>query len=174
MTSQNVEQLWLEYHPKVYGYFFRRVNNRLDVEDLTSITLSVFVEKVLNPDIVINSPQGFLWKIAHNQLLVFINLKTKSPLPATTLEDFENYQPEQISIETTEAQALKFRKEKLLECVQNQLTETESFIVEKLIMEDVKAVDLAKQTKQKPENIRQKLSRSLKKLRDKCKQIWES
>ena len=174
MTVENVEQLWLEYHPKVYGYFFRRVNNRQDVEDLTSITLSVFVEKILNPNILIKSPQGFLWKIAHNQLLVFINLKSKNAIAVTTFEDFENYKPEEISVETTQAQSLKFRKEKLLECVQNQLSETELYIVKKLIMDDIKAVDLARQTKQKPENIRQKLSRSLKKLRDKCKKIWEN
>lgn len=174
MTTKNIEQLWLEYHPKVYGYFFRRVNNRLDVEDLTSITLEVFMDNILNPNKQIQNTHGFLWKIAHNQLLVFINTKTKKPIPVSLNEDLENYRPTEITIENQSAENLNIRKQKLLECVQNQLSSEEIDLVEKIIMEDQKAVNLAVELNLKPENIRQKLSRSLKKLREHCRQVWEN
>jgi DNA-directed RNA polymerase specialized sigma24 family protein len=35
MQDSDVEKQWSEYYPKVYGYFFRRLNSREDVEDLT-------------------------------------------------------------------------------------------------------------------------------------------
>ena len=33
------DNLFEIHYPKIYGYFFRRVNNQVDVEDLTMITI---------------------------------------------------------------------------------------------------------------------------------------
>ena len=55
ITESSLFALWDELYPKVYAYFLRRVDNRLDVEDLTSITLTSFLEKYRrNPDKINN------------------------------------------------------------------------------------------------------------------------
>jgi hypothetical protein len=32
MTQKQIQNNWEEYYPKVFGYFFRRLNNQADVE----------------------------------------------------------------------------------------------------------------------------------------------
>ena len=172
MNSYNIEKLWMEYYPKVYGYFFRRVSNRVDIEDLTSITLEIFMDNILNPEKQIRNRNGFLWKIAHNQLLVFINTKSKKPILFNFDEDMDSFSPSEIMIENQVAEDLVMRKQKLMNCVKNQLKMEDVYLVEKIVMEDNKAVDVAKELDLRPENVRKKISRSLKKLRENCKQIW--
>ncbi len=169
MTPFEIEQLWLEYHPKVYGYFYRRLSNRLDVEDLTSVTLTVFIDKLSDNQNQIQSPHGYLWKIAHNQMLKFITTKSKQPI-YTNLD--ENFDLEEEKVENYRSEHLEERLQHLMNCVKNHLTGQDYLIVENVIMQDKKAVDVAKELNLKPDNVRQKLSRNLKKLREKCKQLW--
>jgi RNA polymerase sigma factor (sigma-70 family) len=77
-TLANIDQLWSEYYPKVYGYFFRRVNNRVDVEDLTSIVLTEFFNNTLDNPKILN-PHGYLWSIAYFRLIDHIRTKSKTP-----------------------------------------------------------------------------------------------
>jgi len=170
MTQSQITETWNEYYPKIYGYYFRRLSNQADVEDLTSITLTSFLEVLINPDKQLANPHGFLWKIAHNQLCVFIKNKTKNPIPISLNENFE-IDPE---IEDYKSGYQTQRVSKLMECVQNSLTGIDKLIVTQVILYDQKAVDVAKEINLKPENVRQKLSRSLKKLRQTCIQIWKS
>ena len=82
MNNQTLQQKWDVYYPKVYGYFFRRVNNKTDVEDLTSMVLHKFFEVLINPEksATLNNKNGYLWKIAHNHLVDFIKNKQKRPI----------------------------------------------------------------------------------------------
>jgi DNA-directed RNA polymerase specialized sigma24 family protein len=77
MSNFNINAEWEIYYPKVYGYFFRRLNNRLDVEDLTSLVLSQFFQTLLDQEKAsrILNQNAYLWKIARNQLATFIDTK---------------------------------------------------------------------------------------------------
>jgi RNA polymerase sigma factor (sigma-70 family) len=176
MTEVNIEKLWMEYYPKVYGYFFRRLNSRLDIEDLTSVTLTVFLNALTNSDKKIQNKNAYLWKIAHNQLLVFIHAKSTKPLPIS-IDDDNNFVANEVFSDETEdnrSEGLKSRIAKLMQCVKNHLNQNEVFIVEQIVMEDKKATEVAISLNLNADNVRQKLSRSLKKLRRQCTQIWEN
>jgi RNA polymerase sigma factor (sigma-70 family) len=168
--QMDAKQLWEEYYPSVYGYFFRRVNNREDVEDLTSIVMTAFLDNLLNTEKSIQNPHGLLWKIAHNQLALFIRNKNKNPM-AIGLEDTDF----EIDREIEDQRSFHYRDrvEILMECANKQLKDIELFIVEQIIMLDKKATQISDQIQLSSQNTRQKLSRSLKKLRQNCLQIWQ-
>ncbi len=169
MTPFEVQNLWQEYYPKVFGYFFRRISNREDVEDLTSLTLTAFVDNLTNKSI--QNPHAFLWKIAHNQLLVFIRFKQKQPIPISLEEDFE------VEVEATDNsqnQHALDRIKNLMHCVEQNLSGIELIIVKGIIQEERSSAELATELNLKADNVRQKLSRSLKKLREKCTELWQN
>lgn len=90
MNEIEIQKLWNTYYPKVYGYFFRRVTSISDVEDITSIVLTSFFKTLLDPEKhqKIQNLDYYLWKIAHNQLASFINLKSKQPIFVSLEEEF--------------------------------------------------------------------------------------
>ena len=171
ITESSLFALWDELYPKVYAYFLRRVDNRLDVEDLTSITLTSFLEKYRrNPD-KINNKYAFLWKIAHNQLCLFIKTKSKNFIPISLENEMEEKNID-IEVENYRSSELQKRIEKLIQCVETNLKNPELQIVKRVIMNDEKSVNLSQELNLTPANIRQKLSRSLKKLKTKCQSVW--
>ena len=60
----------------------------------------------------------------------------------------------------------------LMQCVELNLKGLEFKIIQQVIMFDLKSVDVAKDLNLKPENVRQIVSRSLKKLKAKCLDLW--
>jgi RNA polymerase sigma factor (sigma-70 family) len=165
-------KLWSEYYPKVYGYYYRRVNNRQDCEDLTSLVLTNFINKMTDPDKQIQSPNGYLWRSAHNHLINFIKSKSIHP----TIVGIEGDVVDVIDQEVENHRSDNYNQKvsELLECVQNQLQGVELQIVEEVVMNDKKSVDVAKTINLSAQNTRQKLSRSLKKLRQKCLDLWQT
>ena len=55
-----ITNLWNELYPRVYGYFYRRIDNQTAVEDLTASVLSSFLKNVENGKIKKNN-FGYLW-----------------------------------------------------------------------------------------------------------------
>jgi RNA polymerase sigma factor (sigma-70 family) len=168
VTPVQINRLWQEYYPKVYGYFYRRLDNRQDVEDLTSVTLGAFLDQLDQKDIA--NPPAFLWKIAHNQLLVWIRNKSRKPMMVSFDEAF--HVSTQDEVEYMYSPYLKERKTLLLDCIAKHANPEEQLLMERLILEDERAVDMAKDLGLKPETIRQRLSRCFKKLRVECKKLW--
>jgi RNA polymerase sigma factor (sigma-70 family) len=166
----DAKQLWEEYYPSVYGYFFRRVNNRIDVEDLTSCVMTVFLDNMLDKDKQIQNPHGFLWKIAYNHLAQFIRTKSKQVM-SIGLEDTDF----EVSAEIEDRRSFHYQAkiQDLMTCVQKNLKDIELVIIEQVVMLDRKATEVCVELGLSAENTRQKLSRSLKKLRKNCLDIWQ-
>jgi RNA polymerase sigma factor (sigma-70 family) len=161
------DNLWEEYYHRVFGYFFRRLNLRQDVEDLTSVTICAWFE-ALSKGKVINQ-HAFLWKIAHNQLCGFINQKSKNPLPISWEDEIANYDQE---AEQSRSSYYLGKMQNLSECIQNQLTDQNYQIVYKSILEDKKSYEVATEMGITSDNVRQILSRSIRKLKERCKALW--
>jgi len=173
MTTINLDAEWQIYYPKVYGYFFRRVNNRLDVEDLTSLVLTYFFEAITNPEKAakIKSPNAYLWKIAYNQLVVFIKQKSKNPIPIGLDDNFEIADE---SMDNTRSTNYIERSKKLLECINSTLSGLDLIIVTKSLIEDWTSPKVAEELNLTAVNVRKRLSRAVSKLRAKCKMVWQN
>jgi RNA polymerase sigma factor (sigma-70 family) len=176
MNTQNLEENWNYYYPKVYGYFFRRLNNRSDVEDLSSVVMTKFFEvlsdeqKSVNLNSNPNSKNAYLWKIAYNSLANFINHKQKTPPYFSIDDDFIGIDS---SLEKEYSKHFQERVANLMLCVENSIAGIEYEIVKQSIFEDKTSIELSDFFGLKPATIRQKLCRSLKKLRLKCKKLWQ-
>lgn len=119
-SRATIDTHWAEYYPKVYGYFFRRVENKTDVEDLTSIVLTEFFNHVLdNPQV--RNPHAYLWKVAYHHLVNFVRRKGKRPttIPLepkhTSTED-----PRRLETEL-EAKTLSRKFERILQDAKTEL-----------------------------------------------------
>jgi len=164
---------WQARYDQVYGYFYRRVSSRADVEDLTMETLEnfYFTEKK------IDSPNAFLWGIARNKILEYIRYKGKNQFQELfeDKEDFDGSNANQLQdewLENYRSSEYHAKLERLKECAKNQLSELDLEIVNLSILEDFKSLEVAQKLSISAQNARQRLSRALKKLRDKCKEIW--
>lgn len=177
MDEQTLREEWEYYYPKVYGYFFRRVNNRLDVEDLTSLVLSNFFGTLLdeNKAVQIQNKNAYLWSICRNALLNFIYYKQKDI--TVSLEDIDHsltleQSVQSRSIENFYSQHYQSRLQNLLECLRKQLSALEYQIIEMSFLQEMTSKQIAEKVNLTATNVRQKISRSLKKVRDKCKKLW--
>lgn len=149
---------WNYWYDCVYVYFYRRVNNRIDVEDLTMETLETYFLYTKK----IESREAFVWGIAKRKMLEYIRKKDKNKI----LNLDENYEEKIFS------NNFNLKIESLKKCIQNELSTQDQEIVELSIMSDFSSQNVAEKLNLTAANVRQKLSRSLKKLRQKCKQIW--
>jgi DNA-directed RNA polymerase specialized sigma24 family protein len=77
MSLTLADSLWETYYPRVFAYFYKRLNIREDVEDLTSLTMTSFMDGMLDESKQIAKPDAYLWRIAHNQLALFLRDKYK-------------------------------------------------------------------------------------------------
>jgi RNA polymerase sigma factor (sigma-70 family) len=171
MTEFNLDSEWEIYYPKVYGYFLRRITNRMDVEDLTSVVLTEFFGVLTNQEKrqKITNQNAYLWKVAYNHLADFIKNNQKRPLPI--IYD-ENFQAEDQSLEKFVSKEYKDRVSNLVNCAKEQLKTDDFEILVMSIFEEKTSKEVAENLKMSSDNIRQRLSRGLKKLREKCRQIW--
>jgi RNA polymerase sigma factor (sigma-70 family) len=144
LNLKNVDEVYNDFYPKVYGYFLRRVNNKQDVEDLRVKTLTKFFVNMLNAEkrSKIESPLGYLWKISSNSLIDFIHsksaVKNKYFLGLDENNDYKDP-------ETTVEYSITYKDglQRLDKCIKNQLKEKDRFLVEALILEERKAVEVA-------------------------------
>jgi RNA polymerase sigma factor (sigma-70 family) len=165
-------KLWVEFYPKVFGYYFRRVNNRQDCEDLTSLVLTSFVQKMIDPDTSIQNPHGYLWRSAHNHLVNYIKSKSVGPTMVGIEGEIEDVIDE--GYEMLRSIHYRDKIQNLMECAKNQLKEIELKIIEEVVICDKKAPAVAVEIGLTPENVRQRLSRGLKKLRIQCLDLWQN
>jgi|LakMenE01Jun11ns_1017448.scaffolds.fasta_scaffold9820187_2 RNA polymerase sigma factor (sigma-70 family) len=149
---------WNYWYDCVYAYFYRRVSNRIDVEDLTMETLETYFLYAKE----IESKEAFIWGIAKRKMLEYIRRKDKTKV--STLD--ENYEEKSFSNE------FNLKLENLKKCIQSQLSNQDQEIIEMSVMSDFSSQNVAEKLNLTAANVRQKLSRSIKKLRQKCRQVW--
>jgi len=162
MASQVTQQQYQEVYHKVYGYFFRRLDNRTDVEDLTCTTVAdyfLYSKPVQNP-------HALLWTIARNKLFQFIRKKTREPIVGWS----DSIDPE--NIEITYSHTYLQCTEELIEIAKKHLKPIDFDVVELCVFCDFDSNRAAKELGITSSNVRQKLSRSLKKLRNHYQTLW--
>lgn len=165
MPRQISQKEWDYWYDKIYGYFYRRLNDEYRVEELTSQTLNAF----LLTDQKIEHINAFIWKTARFKFLDYLDSKKTRQSQLEFSSDLEDYSQEP---------DLKYnsyylsRLESLKKCIQNQLSDRDVAIIEMCIMYDFNSQEAAKELNMTDQNVRQRLSRGLKKVRQECREIW--
>jgi RNA polymerase sigma factor (sigma-70 family) len=159
-NNQLTQEIYDHWYSRIYGYFYRRLESQSDVREMTADTLTDFFTYQKE----IENPKSFIFKIAENKLKSFIKNKSNKPFVA----DIDEVD------ETTASYSSHYfeRSSALVDCAKNQLKPEQFSIVEMCVLCDFTAVRTAEELNLSSTNVRQILSRSLKKLREKCKQLW--
>lgn len=162
MTEIEIQKLWNVYYPKVYGYFFRRVTSVSDVEDITSIVLTGFFKTLLDSEKYqkIKNIDNYLWKIAHNQLASFINLKSKQPIFVGLEEEFV------VGVEHKTINKLKLHNQtqSIFSFAEKNFNQTDVQILRLNLEEELNSTQIGQKLNMKPATVRQKLKRAISKL----------
>jgi len=159
MTNNNppTQQEYDAWYAKIYGYFYRRVNTVTQARDLTNDTLADFFLYSKQME----NPKALIFQMAKNRLSNFIRSKTRHPGPI----DIDNF-------EFSYSDHYKKRGEYLIQCAKKNLDERQFAVVEMCILCDFTSKKVSEELQVSSVNVRQILSRSLKKIKEKCKQIW--
>ncbi len=169
-NDTNIQTQWEYWYPRVYGYFYKRISSKVEVEDLTANTLStVFLAKN-----VVNI-QGYMWKVAHNYLVRYIDLKTKSPI-VVSWDENQNWIPDQDTLQVenkTVSSVYSTKMANLRLCTENQLASDEDkTLVQLSVFEEKNSTQIGNYLNLKPGTVRQKLARLLLKIKTHCTALW--
>lgn len=166
MTESEANKIWERWYPLVYGYFFRRINKRQDVEEMTANTISSLILKE-----GVTNPQAFTWQTARNQLKLYYTKKAKQP-GIVNIEDLSlETESFKHSDKVYSENYLAFIN-RLKDCLSRNLSDLEKKIVNMAVVEEEKSNYIAETLNLKPATVRQKLRRSILKLKEKCVGIW--
>ncbi len=175
ISKKDISEAWDYWYPLVYGYFYRRLNNQQDVEDLTSNVLTAFflAENVENP-------KGFIWQTAKNQQYKFIDNKNRSPFTVILEENTDFQTQDYAHFESVEENENKYSEhyeakiQQLIECCKKQLTGEDYNIVAESIIDNKNSTQIGIKYNLKSATVRQKLKRSFSKLKSGCTELWIS
>jgi RNA polymerase sigma-70 factor (ECF subfamily) len=170
MTTAEIQETWRDLYPKVFGYFYRRITVREDIEDLTSIVLTSYLDKMMDETTQLENPYGYLWRVAHNQLVNYIRKKSKNPVAVAVDDTFQLIDE---SLEEKRSKAYTDRLDTLKQCMENTVSGDDLKIISLAILEEEKSPVIAKKLNIKADAVRQKLSRAVKKIRKHCLEIWK-
>jgi RNA polymerase sigma factor (sigma-70 family) len=165
----NLQDQWDYWYPRVYGYFYKRITDKTTVDDLTANVLStVFLAK----DII--NMNGYVWKVAHNYLVRYIDTKVKSPI-VVGWDDNLNWIPDEQNYDLENAVSPVYT-DKMLNlklCIDNQISsEEEKQLIQLSIYEEKTSSEIERLTGIKSNTIRKKLSRLLRKVKEHCRDPW--
>jgi RNA polymerase sigma factor (sigma-70 family) len=164
----SLEEKWMYWYPRVYAYFYRRVNSKFEVEELTANTMntSFMAKDVLNF-------QAYLWRVAHNYLVKYINTKTTSPMIVSLHDNTGSEDGFDEEVENQQASHFEDKLKNLKLCIQNHIQKPEDQkLIELCIYEEKNSTEVANILNIKSDNVRQKLSRLLRKLKQNCLELW--
>ncbi|MEM1312085.1 MAG: sigma-70 family RNA polymerase sigma factor [Patescibacteria group bacterium] len=171
VSRNDVIEAWNYWYPLVYGYFYRRVNNQTDVEDLTANTLNAFFMKA-----EVRNDKGFIWQTAKNQLYKYIESKKLIPDMINLNENLDvqkqTYAYFEEHIETKYSSHYSQKIKQLLDCCKKQLSKQDYGIVFSSIIDNQNSSEIGKYLNINPATIRQKLKRSITKLKKGCTTLW--
>jgi RNA polymerase sigma-70 factor, ECF subfamily len=173
--NNSIEQNWEYWYPRVYGYFYKRVEDKTEVEDLTANTMTT----VFMADNVLNF-QAYMWRVAHNYLVKYINTKTTTPMPISLNEDFVSSQiglPDeyQQDIEDQNSSHYDDKLTQLRECIDTHIkNEEEKQLLELSVIQEQNSTAIGELMNLKPDTVRQKISRLLRRLKQSCIQLWKT
>jgi len=174
------QENWDIWYSKTYWYFFKRIDDKSSVEELCVNTLEQAFLKTN-----VTNFAALVWKIAHIQLVQYINFKnTQKTIVAEDLEVFgktaKNIETDDVwqkwlepETENQFSDRYNLYLNNLLECLKHNLKESEIEIVKLSIHQEKNSTEIAQILNLKADTVRQKLSRTLKKLRANCLDFWK-
>ena len=168
--DRDLQQAWEKWLPKVFGYFYKRINNPSDVEDLTAETMN---SAFLAPQI--QNFDAYIWKVAHNHLVGYIRLKTKNTEPVS-IDNIDDWKPtpQDEQLETEVSSRYQERKIILQQCVDNNLrSEADRQLVNLSIIDEKTSREIGEILNIQPDTVRQKLSRTLRRLKKDCLELFK-
>jgi len=171
INQSEIEKIWLKYHPKIYGYYFKRLNHREDVEDLTAACLTIFVEKMMSYSQKIENPEAFLWKIIYNQFNEFIRQKYRNPKISQLDDSAFNL----VDAELTEQETSQVYEHKMQEIWQKSQTicsQEELQLLQEVYINGNRCSNLSIKWDVKPNTLRQRLKRAIDKLKKLKISLW--
>lgn len=168
INFSEIDEEFNQLYPKIYGYFFKRVSVREDVEDLTSLVLTKYTMAKLERPEEISSNYGYLWRIASNQMADYIRNKAKSQ----NLQ-FDDEEVENLTGFNGQSQHYKLRVKTLMQCLENHLSNIDFKLVCSYLIDQQSSSQVAQDFNLSPANVRKKVSRLLSKLRENCIKLWK-
>lgn len=86
----DLEELYREYFPKVYNFFFYRLLHKENAEDLTGRTFLKIAEHLHTYDSKKSKPGTWIWRISENTLVDFYRVQKRTVSMDEKAEDVEN------------------------------------------------------------------------------------
>jgi RNA polymerase sigma factor (sigma-70 family) len=158
LNSSQIDALWSEYYPKVFAYFYKRISNYADVEDLASITMTVFLDKISQVGIL-DQPHAYLWTIARSKLADFLRKKQSN----------REISVEQFTVDVEDNSVVSLNYEKLIQQVfhtaQAVLSADELYLLTLTYQEGKTSQEVATLLSANAATVRKRLSRILSKLK---------
>jgi RNA polymerase sigma factor (sigma-70 family) len=171
MTDGVLYNIWNEYYPKVYGYFFKRVDNKNDVDDLTSLVMEKYLNLFQDSEKAnqVTNKHAYLWKIANNQLADFIKNKQKRIVTIGLNDELFSLE---VELEKNYSSRYLDKFSCLIDCMRESLKDQDLRIVQMSFLEEFNSKEIGQILNLTSENVRKKLSRSISKLKTSCRDIW--
>jgi len=155
---------WNFWYGKIFGFFLRKVDSAVQADDLTSETLTDFFLKQREQ---LEHPQAFLFGIANNKLKMFYR-SVKNNKEFSLNNDFDEIENTAIS----QSDEYLAKVSLLKNCIAQNLNAKDQEIIQLSVEEDFSSSELAKKLQMQPDNVRQRFSRAVRKIRQVCKEIW--
>jgi len=167
---------WEYWYTRVYGYFYKRIDGKYQVEELTANTLNT----VFLAENIVNF-QAYTWKVAHNYLVKYINTKNLEPMAVSWDESLDlknsslpSWHIEE-TFETQTSNQYQAKLQQLMQCIANNIKNpSDQEILKLAICEEKNSTEIGNLFNLKADNVRQRLSRNIKKLRQNCIDLWKN
>jgi RNA polymerase sigma factor (sigma-70 family) len=168
--DRELQQAWEKWLPKVFGYFYKRINNPSDVEDLTAETMNAafLASEIQNFD-------AYIWKVAHNHLVGYIRTKSKNtePISMNNVDDWKPL-PQDEELETVVCSRYEERKAILQQCVDSNLkSDEEKKLITYSIIDEKNSTQIGELLNIQPDTVRQRISRTLRRLKKHCLDLFK-
>ena len=155
-----IEKLYDQYADKVYTFFYIKNFDIVVAQDLTSQTFMVIVEKLSDPDYVINQDGKFVYGVMRNVWLQYLQRKYRHQENAVAeMDDFEAYVTE--SVDEYEEKTVKQRAEVFI----NMLPEKQCEIVTLRLLNELSIKDICRHTGKDSNYVKTTYKRGLKRLK---------
>jgi RNA polymerase sigma factor (sigma-70 family) len=154
---------WNQWYNAIYGYVYRRVSVTTAVEEITTNVLEDFFMQ--DTGTIMRDEKSYIFGIARNKVLYWIRSKYRTVNTVELDESWDTAKDEH-SIE------YKTRMNLLMECAKNKLSLDEFTLVELSVLYDYSSPEVAQKLNLTAATVRQRLSRTLKKLRTLCTKAW--
>jgi RNA polymerase sigma factor (sigma-70 family) len=158
LNTAQLNALWNLYYPNVFAYFYKRVNNYTDVEDLAAQTMTAFLGKI-ERDGLLDQPHGYLWRVAKSQLAEYLRKKYNH---ASTQELTENHD---VTDESKVSEAYEHLISQVFTQAKSVLTPEELYLLTLTYQDGLNSVQIGTKLSKPPATIRKRLSRIIKKLK---------